>query len=51
MAIDKQELLRQWASGYSGWIIAIGILRTRIDILGVIYIIYLSQLYRLTSFI
>ena len=51
IAIDKQELLRQWASGYSGWIVAIGILGTRINILGVVYIIYLGRLYRLTSFI
>ena len=51
MAIDKQELLRQWASGHSGQIIAIGVLGTRINIPGVVYIIYLSQLYRLTSFI
>jgi hypothetical protein len=42
MATNKQELLTQWASGSGGWIIAIGALRTSINILGIIYIIHLS---------
>jgi superfamily II DNA helicase RecQ len=49
-ATSKQELLEQWASGSSGWIVATGALRTGINIPGVVYIIYLGRPYRLTSF-
>ena len=49
--IDKQDILEQQASGCGGWIIATSALGTGIDIPGVVYIIYLGQLYRLTSFI
>ena len=50
-AMDKQDILEQQASGCSSWIIATSVLRIGIDIPSVVYIIYLSQLYRLTSFI
>ena len=49
-ATGKQELLKQWASGSGGWIVATRALRTGIDILGVVYIIYLGRPYGLTSF-
>ena len=49
-ATDKQELLKQWASGSGGWIVATGALGTGIDILGVVYIIHLGRPYGLTSF-
>ena len=50
MATDKSEVLNQWASGSSGWIIATGALGTGINIPGIIYVIYVKRPYRLTSF-
>ena len=49
--IDKQDILKQQASGHSSQIIATSRLRIGINIPSVVYIIYLSRLYRLTSFI
>ena len=50
-ATDKQELLEQWTSGRGGWIVATDALGMGINIPSIIYIIYLSRLYELTSFI
>lgn len=49
-ATDKQELLKQWAGGSGGWIVATGALGTGIDIPGIVYIIHLGRPYGLTSF-
>ena len=49
-AMDKQQILEQWAHGSGGWMVATGALGTGIDIAGVVYIIHLGRLYGLTSF-
>lgn len=51
--VDKQELVEQWAGGCGssrGWMVATGVLGTGINISGIVYIVHLGQLYRLTSF-
>jgi superfamily II DNA helicase RecQ len=51
MADDKEEILQEWIQGARGWIVATGVLETGINIEGIVYIVYVNQLYRLTSFI
>ena len=50
-ANDKGAILQEWNQGAGGWIVATGALGTGINIEGIIYIVYVDQLYRLTSFI
>lgn len=48
---SKGEVLQQQVQGTSRQIVAIGALGTGINIEGIIYIVYIRRLYRLTSFI
>jgi hypothetical protein len=47
---DKGGLLQAWIKGPGGWIVDIGALGTGINIEGIVYIVYINQPYRLTSF-
>ena len=48
-AKDKGVQLQAWI-WEGGWIVATGALGTRINIEGIVYVIYVDRLYRLTSF-
>ncbi len=50
-AYDKASVLETWAQGAGGWVVATSALRTRVNILGIVYVLYISQLYRMTSFV
>jgi superfamily II DNA helicase RecQ len=50
IADDKGEVLEEWKC-VGGWIVATGTLGTGINIEGIIYIVHIDRLYRLTSFI
>jgi superfamily II DNA helicase RecQ len=50
-ADDKGEVLQEWIKGGRGWIIATRALRTGINIKGIVYVVHVDRLYRLTSFI
>ena len=41
-AEEKGEVLQKWIQGPGGWIVAIGALRTRIYIKGIVYIVYID---------
>jgi hypothetical protein len=49
-ADDKGALLQEWSQGPGGWIVATGALGTGINIEGIVYIVHVDRLYRLTSF-
>ncbi|PQE10432.1 hypothetical protein CJF32_00000970 [Rutstroemia sp. NJR-2017a WRK4] len=50
-AKDKEAVLQIWVQGAGGWIVATGVLDTGINIEGIVMVIYISRLYRLTSFV
>ncbi|TGO31480.1 hypothetical protein BHYA_0676g00010 [Botrytis hyacinthi] len=50
-AESKGEVLQQWVQGPGGWIVAIGVLGTGINIEGIIYVVYVGRSYGLISFV
>jgi superfamily II DNA helicase RecQ len=50
-AESKGEVLQQWVQGPGGWIVATGALGTGINIEGIVYVVHVGRLYRLTSFV
>jgi superfamily II DNA helicase RecQ len=50
-ADDKGAVLQEWINGSRGWIVATGALETGINIKGIVYVVYVDWLYRLTSFV
>jgi hypothetical protein len=50
-AYGKAIVLQDWMQSGYGWIVAMGALGTGVDISGIVYIIYVDQLYNMTSFV
>jgi superfamily II DNA helicase RecQ len=50
-ADDKGEVLQEWIHGAGGWIVATGALGTGINIKGIVYVVHVGRLYRLTNFV
>jgi superfamily II DNA helicase RecQ len=50
-ADDKGEILQEWIKGARGWIVVTSVLKTGINIKGIVYVVHVNQLYGLTSFI
>ena len=50
-AEEKGQILREWANGVGGWIVATGALGTGINIKGIIMVVHIDRPYGLTSFV